>query len=760
MQPILVRPECSASAVVAAAFHPERASYFLLAFADGTAAVFDAAHFFPKHAKREHGMKTAIVGTGGILAFMRRLHVQGTGISSDRDGLDGSDIGKFITGRGRSCYITAVTFVPGRKATVITVGADGRCCIVDFTQDTKRKAVLLKSWHLRRPGTSLSVIHYGQDSRSSQIDGPSNVDIPNFNGIPDEAYCIAIGREDGRVLLFDLSGRHLGDRMLNYEGAPIVDVEWVLAESSGVSTHRGKSSPPFQENMDIDIHTGYPRPVEARVRHDSLLQPIVPPELSKLDGQSRTLVNPSCPQEKLLLSTQDLRPKESTTAANHLNLIEALPTSSEEASSGDTIAEFSDSVSTTSPDKNIQKETGLSSLRPSPIASNNMSSRKSAVPPIPPRPNPRPGGLLSKRRAQSSYGSVSDDSYSTFIASARRTKSNLPSRPGGFFGPRPMPTREGHSPKRSATSAGQPFSEHMEALPPSEVPPAPPPHRTNALRKFPTASIESVQTASSQVNSLGLSERSTDTVIDWDVGQTRQPFPSLNEEQYPAIDNVSQIEPEKKGHISLSVSSVSRDTLAPTSSAASNETSPVGRWAERSPPYSAPSLHATQRPTESPAGPKTNQKGHVSIPVSSASIMSTTSASPASSGAIIQWPSLKKSPRIPELNKALLFSGGDSIARQRLDASSGARSSQEARSAISQGVGKAVARSQSSTNSSKIESALNAALSGFRIEMAQKFEDQRMWLEELIRNEDEGRILLEEENRWLRAELDKFRGEV
>ena len=49
-------------------------------------------------------------------------------------------------------------------------------------------------------------------------------------------------------------------------------------------------------------------------------------------------------------------------------------------------------------------------------------------------------------------------------------------------------------------------------------------------------------------------------------------------------------------------------------------------------------------------------------------------------------------------------------------------------------------------------------MSSFRAEMAQKFEEQRMWLEDLIRSEDEGRILLEEENRWLRAELDKFRG--
>ena len=232
-----------------------------------------------------------------------------------------------------------------------------------------------------------------------------------------------------------------------------------------------------------------------------------------------------------------------------------------------------------------------------------------------------------------------------------------------------MPTRERHSPSRAASFLDQSPSEQMEGQQPSDIPPVPPPHRYLPQRKSPTASTESFQTASSHVNSLGPSERSTDTVIDWDVGQTRQAFPSLNEESHPTKATTVRTEPQKKGHISLSVSTASCDTSLPISSAATNVASPIVQWTETSPPYSAPGLHAAQRPTESPAGHKTKQKGHVSIPISSAPATSITTMSPASSGAIVQWPSLKKSPRIPELNKALSFPGRSPVARQARDES-------------------------------------------------------------------------------------------
>lgn len=73
--PVLLRPQFSSSAVVAAEFHPERESYFCLAFADGTAAVYDADHFYFIHGngecREENG---AILGSAGEKAFIRGLH--------------------------------------------------------------------------------------------------------------------------------------------------------------------------------------------------------------------------------------------------------------------------------------------------------------------------------------------------------------------------------------------------------------------------------------------------------------------------------------------------------------------------------------------------------------------------------------------------------------------------------------------------------------------------------------------------------------
>lgn len=762
MLPILVRPECSSSAVVAAAFHPERASYFLLAFADGTAAVFDAMNFFQTHEQTDHGTKAATSGTGGVLAFIRGLHAQGTftGMRTLKNSdilnrLDGLDTGTGTVGIGdKSWGITAVAFVPGRKATVITVGADGKCCVVDFTQGSKKKAVLLRTWHLRRPATSLSVVLSSQKTISGQTDGAVDVPSPPAHNAPDEAYYIAIGRQDGRVLLFDLNGKSLGEQTLNDNGTPVIDVEWVQADNDDIPNPRRNSSPATPKVSGENTEKGASAIPGNSTSLASPLQTKASATPSEAGDPDKALFDFSSPLKTRQLSSQQQQLEETATAANHLDLTEPPATSSEEASSSDLIPQFSDLTSTTPFKKTVHRMTVLNAAKKESSTPNNAPVPESTLPPIPPRPSPRPGGLLSMRRAQSSYSSPVDDSYSTFIGNARSVKSNLSSRTRGPFGSRPMRSLGRSSPSYTLTSTDIPSSGQIEYSP-SDVPPIPPPHEPKPQYKSPTASVESFQTASSHVHSLGASERSTDTVVDWDVGQTRQPFPSLDEKSQPLRAETVPVQVKNKGHISLSVSSASRDTGAPNSSVLSDNASPIIQWPEESPPYSAPGLHAVHRPTESPARSKAKEKGHVSIPISSASDTTMTSVSPASSGAVVQWPSLKKSPRIPELNKALSFSGRDSARGFVLDTRVGNHSLPKAMGHGSQAIDKTVARSQSSSHSLKIESALNT----FRAEMAQRFEEQREWLEDLIKSEDEGRIMLEEENRWLRAELARLKDE-
>lgn len=45
-----------------------------------------------------------------------------------------------------------------------------------------------------------------------------------------EAYYIAIGRQDGRVLLFDVDGKTLGNQTLDADGSRIIEVEWTPIE--------------------------------------------------------------------------------------------------------------------------------------------------------------------------------------------------------------------------------------------------------------------------------------------------------------------------------------------------------------------------------------------------------------------------------------------------------------------------------------------------------------------------------------------------
>ena len=195
--PVLLRPYYSSSSVIAAAFHPDREDFFLLAFADGTAAVFDALHFFRNHGKGDHRRIDAVSGSGGEIAFIKGLHATGTsGGTPNRNDvgtLDGYDPGTGIVGIGsKATGIAAVAFVPGRNATAVTVGADAKCCVVDFTQLAKQKAVLLKSWLVRRPATSLSIICSSQRPASRQLDGVDDAGPSKSLEESNQAY-------DGRV---------------------------------------------------------------------------------------------------------------------------------------------------------------------------------------------------------------------------------------------------------------------------------------------------------------------------------------------------------------------------------------------------------------------------------------------------------------------------------------------------------------------------------------------------------------------------------
>ena len=195
---ISLRPNASSASVVAAAFHPDTPNTFLLAFSDGTLAAYDASHMF-----RSHG-----TSRGGEIGHVKKLHTI-TSTSSQSD---------FGAGDG----ITATTFVPGTVCTAASVGADGRCCIVDFGYDDLGNSKVLESWHVRGAATSVSILPHKryQDIKITVSD-----------------FLVAIGRQDGMVRLYDLEGELKWQRNFDLaDGSRIIDVEWL--EGSGILDKR------------------------------------------------------------------------------------------------------------------------------------------------------------------------------------------------------------------------------------------------------------------------------------------------------------------------------------------------------------------------------------------------------------------------------------------------------------------------------------------------------------------------------------------
>lgn len=790
--PVLLRPQFSSSAVVAAEFHPERENYFCLAFADGTAAVYDANRFYDSHGNGERRENAAFLGTGGEKAFIRGLH---TGNMPAPGGIGPNEPG-----------ISAVAFVPGRKATVVTVGADGKCCVVDFTQPTKHKAVLLKSWHIRRPATSLSIICSTKKVIIGQFDGADDPEPTQRHDLPNESYYVAVGRSDGRVLLFDLDGKALGEQALDDKGARVIDVEWTQIGSGAVLPHQ-------------NIGSGLRRsPVVKRKRKSlgsSAFAESRPLQIGLLAMSSHTtehsedpLFDFTTPRKTLGAFHWEPPSNESTVAAMNPRegaIVEA------NISNNDS-QQMSTHLTTKSSSSIVRRKAIESSSRTETEESSSFrsSTEDGSTPPIPPRPSPKPGGRLSMRRAQTSRQSdIPSTSYLSMMAKARKMSSsnsrlskglsatNPPTKTKVLFGPRKTPSpKMNDSRNNTEASEARLMSEQREDAW-LDVPPETPRRGTEISPVSSATSNKSYKTAASHLYISDSPERSDDTVVDWTADLPRQPVPTL-QITHPSGERPSKAKSKKKGHISLSISSESAGTPTPIPSVSDAVASPTGRPPAGSPPNVLPSLPST-RSTEPGFKQKTKpkQKGHVSLSVSSASNSDTiTHMYSDSDGPIIQWPSLKKSPRIPELNKglpdpkkcapppasSLKGSISDSATDNILQGYTASPSPSPPKAANASWLvstiypeREAPSRSPpkvapkpvlvstvdleresqplSCTCSLTVKSVLETSFTTFRGEITQHFEAQKTWLEELVRDQEEGRMLLAEENRWLRCEL-------
>lgn len=199
----LLKPQASTSGISIAAFHPDRANIFLLAFDDGTLATFDANRLLRNagQGKYANQHRTGNAEIGRIQQLHRAMHVKA---------------------EGRPHAITGAAFIPGNKLRIITVGTDGRCKLVDFSNG----ANILRTWHGKAPLTSVSVLALSStDHESAARRSKASVRTD------DCGFLIAVGSHDGNVVLYDSLGLRQDFRETSAAGERIIGVEWVSGAS-------------------------------------------------------------------------------------------------------------------------------------------------------------------------------------------------------------------------------------------------------------------------------------------------------------------------------------------------------------------------------------------------------------------------------------------------------------------------------------------------------------------------------------------------
>jgi hypothetical protein len=203
-QPVFLQPHASQTPVVSASFHPERPDIFALAFKDGTLAFYDATQLIqtgPQALRKSHV-------EGCELAVFKSLH----SVVSHHTDLMTESIGSQSRG------IAEVSFLTGYKSRGISVGADGKCNIVDF-----EKSRIIRTWHMKCSATSLSVLSTHSDrklaTRTTARTSRTSSVLPSST--------IAIGRTDGKVMFFDGSGALLHEVAVGDNSRRVIDVEWI-----------------------------------------------------------------------------------------------------------------------------------------------------------------------------------------------------------------------------------------------------------------------------------------------------------------------------------------------------------------------------------------------------------------------------------------------------------------------------------------------------------------------------------------------------
>lgn len=189
--------------------------------------MYDAARRIPVGNKGDHQADPVSPGAVWEISHVKGLHAIASSVPPSITEMGFSGPGfeymNHIVG-DTGIGITAVAFVPGSRTKAVTVGADGKCCVIDLLTGGKNKASVLRSWHIQGSATSLALLSSSSKITSDDSEQSYGTGFKQLR----RRVLVAIGRQDGKVLLFNLGGYLLRDREFSLDGSRIIELEWTL----------------------------------------------------------------------------------------------------------------------------------------------------------------------------------------------------------------------------------------------------------------------------------------------------------------------------------------------------------------------------------------------------------------------------------------------------------------------------------------------------------------------------------------------------
>lgn len=562
--------------MVTADFHPERPNIFLLAFADGTCGTYDAARIFRDRGRSGRRSEPTASGNSAETMFIKNIHAMSNLVasSSPEHGTEpcGYDFSTGVAGIGNKVIgITAAAFVPGYKSKFVTVGADGKCCVIDLLVRGKRDACVVNSWRVQGPATSLSItpFHY-----ETGVFGHNDVQARvRAMPAPKDKALIAIGCQDGRVFLFDLRGNKLGDECFHPNSSRVIDVEWMSGDD--VEMKRAKSSHKMLETPLPRANDGAGS-VLARGRSGT------EEVISVMDGVDEGI---HAHLTKPLIDERNTEDQKyfPATKPNHMDLFSPVKLLPEVKATENESSEKLDGDSESSQDtvKAISRKSKPEfghSVDPQMDQAYGKPRRETSVghrsPPMPSRPAPRKDGH-STHRVEAAGLDTADATVLKGHTNDRTitTAALRPTRGLAIFAPYMKPNvisiPASSTDLKSKSSANKTAAQRIapETLNDDlwkDIAPDPPQSSRSRPRKTSARRIRSYNKLGPFAPSSGPSEASNDTVIDWSAASSRPPNPIIfhNLPELPAKANKK---PEKS-LLSVSDSSMTDDPLVQWSS--------------------------------------------------------------------------------------------------------------------------------------------------------------------------------------------------